>query len=541
MKHEIMKRIPLLAVAVFVATIGFILDGWISIEMMNAIDTVIDKDRELFIQRSLRLMLAVSLLVPSQLLLAYLKGLYKKSAITGAKKHFLKQIFKKDIRSFQSDNNAEYLSCMTNDVKVIESDYIDGLFEIYANVMNFIVGIVVIAYVSVAALGVGILLGVMGMVVSMVMGKPLEKQQKQRSEFYKDYTIYIKEFLGAFQIIKSYGLHAKVKDDFHKKSEHIQERGYQIDRIVSYISATQNFLMMGILYSLMAFSVFLTLKGALTLGGVILIINNMEKILRPLMTISEWLPKLNASKGIFKRIDDLLMIKPSEPESVEINDFKSELTFDQVSFSFEENVVFDETSFRFDKGKKYLVVGPSGGGKSTMLRLIRKYFHPKEGIILLDGTNLNDIIKESYFEQLSNIEQQVFIFEDTIRNNLCLYKEISDAEIWSAIERAGLTQFVKSHAEGLDRMLYDNGKNISGGEKSRLAIARGLLQNAKIIILDEAFSSLDRQTAKQIEKTLLTLEEVTIINVSHVIFEESKALYDATYLVKNQKVSLVEA
>ncbi|HSN67311.1 MAG TPA: ABC transporter ATP-binding protein, partial [Fusibacter sp.] len=168
--------------------------------------------------------------------------------------------------------------------------------------------------------------------------------------------------------------------------------------------------------------------------------------------------------------------------------------------------------------------------------LIRKYFNPASGTIHLDRQNIKHITKETYFHQLANIEQHVFIFEDTIRNNLCLYKNYSEADIQIAIDRAGLTDFVENHPEGLERMLFDNGKNISGGEKSRLAIARGLLQHAKIIILDEAFASLDPKIASEIEKTLLALEGVTVINVSHVVFEESKKHYDEIFMVKNKGV-----
>lgn len=194
----------------------------------------------------------------------------------------------------------------------------------------------------------------------------------------------------------------------------------------------------------------------------------------------------------------------------------------------------------FEKGKKYLVIGPSGGGKSTVLRLLRKYLNPLSGNVLIDNVNLMDIKKTDYFSKIANIEQQIFLFEDTLRNNLTLYKDYSDEEIWDAIDRAGLHEFVKSQTEGMNRMILDNGKNISGGEKSRVAIARGLLSKANIIFLDEAFASLDYAKAREIEESLLSLEGVTVINVSHVIIEENKDKYDDVIIVKNKQTSLLE-
>lgn len=539
MKKAIKKAYPLLLGVAIVAIAVFAIDGLISIQMMRAIDHVVAGNRDGFQSQILALLALAILLVPANIGMAFMKGLFKRRAIVSAKKHYMDRIFKKEINKFQAENTSLYLSTLTNDVSNIESTYIDGLYEIVINTMNFIVGILVIAYVSPVALGVGLFLGIVGMLVSVVMSKPLEMHQSQRSAYYTDYTAYIKEFLSAFHIIKSNRLNQKVQTDFRKKSTDIQEKGYLIDRIISYISATQNFLMMFVMYGLLSFSVFMAIKGDLTLGGVILIVNNMEKIMFPLMQISEWLPKVLSSKGIFDKVDVLIEEEVGYEETIKIEGFNEAIALKSVDFSYDTQEVLSDVNLQLEKGKKYLIVGPSGGGKSTVLRLLRKYFNPTKGRIHVDENDLKDITKETYFHQIANIEQQVFVFEDTIRNNLCLYKTYEDEAIYSAIQSAGLMDFVSSDALGLERMLYDNGKNISGGERSRLAIARGLLQNAKIIILDEAFASLDGKVARDIERTILSLKDVTIINVSHVVFSETKSMYDQILMVKNKGVYAV--
>lgn len=534
MKKSIRKAYPLLFGVAIVAIAVFSIDGLISIQMMRAIDHVVGRNLEGFQSQILVLLALAILLVPANIGMAFMKGLFKRRAIMSAKKYYMNQIFKKEINKFQAENTSLYLSTLTNDVSNIESTYIDGLYEIIINAMNFVVGILVIAYVSPVALVVGLFLGFVGMIISVVMSKPLEKHQSQRSAFYTDYTAYIKEFLSAFHIIKSNRLNQKVQSDFRKKSTDIQEKGYLIDRIISYISATQNFLMMFVMYGLLSFSVFMAIKGNLTLGGVILIVNNMEKIMFPLMQISEWLPKVLSSKGIFDKVDLLIEDEVGYEETIQIDGFNREMSLNAVDFAYATQEVLSDVNLSLVKGNKYLIVGPSGGGKSTVLRLLRKYFNPTKGQIILDENDLKDITKESYFQQIANIEQQVFVFEDTIRNNLCLYKTYDDDAVYSAIQAAGLMDFVSAHELGLEHMLYDNGKNISGGERSRLAIARGLLQNAKIIILDEAFASLDSKVAREIEKTILSLKGVTIINVSHVVFSETKSMYDQILMVKNK-------
>jgi len=217
--------------------------------------------------------------------------------------------------------------------------------------------------------------------------------------------------------------------------------------------------------------------------------------------------------------------------------FNKSIEFKNVGFSYDTNVVLESININFEKGKKYLVIGPSGGGKSTMLRLLRKYFDPLEGEILIDGENLSDIKKIDYFSTIANVEQQTFLFEDTFLNNLALYKDYTPEEVWDAVERAGLHDFVAAHEDGLNRMILDNGKNISGGERSRVAIARALLNKVDILFLDEAFASLDRKLTVEIEKSILALKDITIINVSHVIIEENKSMYDEVVLIHNNSAT----
>ena len=276
--------------------------------------------------------------------------------------------------------------------------------------------------------------------------------------------------------------------------------------------------------------------GTITAGAVILIINNMSRVIYPLRELGEWFPKIFSVKGIFEKMDASLQNQENYLETIGMDAFNECIEFKDVSFAYGDKVVLSNINLSLKRSEKYLIIGPSGGGKSTLLKLLRKYFNPTKGQILIDGKNLKDIKKRDYFNILANIEQEVFLFEDSLRNNICLYKEYGEDEIELAIERAGLSQFVKSLPEGLDTMIYDNGKNISGGERSRVAIARGLLAKSDIIFLDEAFASLDAQVAREIEETLLELEDITIVNVRHVLFEETKDRYDKVLVVKDKSV-----
>ncbi len=536
MKKSLRKSWIYLALGFLVLLIAEGLNGYITIKIMKIVDAALDGDMVIFKDEAIKAIIVVGILLPVSILASYTKGLYLLRSLVGGKIDYVKGVFNKNINEFQHENNAMYLSSITNDMNTIEKRYLEGLYEVGASFIGFIVAFIIIASVSPTALFIGIGISVLSALLSMAVGKPLQKHEKHRAELFGAYTSYIKEVLGAFQIIKSNNLNKKVKEDFWNKSKDIQYKGYVIEKIYTYIVSIQNFIMNIAQFGILIIAIFMAIKGSITAGAVILIVNNISRVIYPLMNLSESLPKIFSMKSLFQRMDESLENHDNYEETIDLDGFNNSVEFNDVAFSYGDNEVLEDINFNLKKGEKYLIVGPSGGGKSTLLKLLRKYFNPTKGEILIDGNNLKDVKKTSYFNNIANVEQEVFLFEDTLRNNLTLYKDYSTEEINTAISRAGLKDFVDGLENGLDTMIYDNGKNISGGERSRVAIARGLLSNSDIIFLDEAFASLDAKVAREIENTLLNLKGITVVNVSHVVFEETKDMYNRIFMVKNKAV-----
>jgi len=475
------------------------------------------------------------LMLPTNLLTAYVKGIAVKKIMVKMKENYIQTVFQKNISEFQQDNNQLYISALTNDFNIIETDYVEQIFVLIEAFIIFATSILIITIISPVILLIGIAMVVLNVIISVFATKPIKKHNKERSEMMSTYSGFIKEILSAFNIVKSNNLETKVIASYNLESKKIQNKKYVIDKIMSYIYALQN-LNGGVLFMGLMFAVcFLTIKGIILFSGVVVVVTNIDNITKPISKISEVLPRIMSVKTLFKRMEDTLKNHYAYEEKTTFEGLINSIEFKDVSFSYGDKSVLDSIDLKFEKGKKYLIIGPSGGGKSTLLRLLRKYFPPQSGKILVDGVELQDIFRLDYFSKISNIEQQIFLFEDTFKNNLSLYKEYSNDELWDAIDRAGLHDFVKNHEDGMNRMILDNGKNISGGEKSRIAIARGLLNKADIIFIDEAFASLDRQKAMDIENSLFTLNGVTVINVSHVIIEENRNKYDEIILVNKKK------
>jgi ATP-binding cassette, subfamily B, bacterial len=512
----------------------------ISFTILDLVNEVTSGNMSGFASYATDLAILLSAQIPLRLLFSFLRGRFIKNTLLKMKTEYIKKVFGKNINEFNKENNAKYISALTNDFNLIEIDYITGILKVLEGITNFLTGVIIIIIISPIILAVGIFVILVSVAISSIATRPVKKKNKERSTLLEEYSAFTKEVLSAFNIIKTNDLETRVFETFKKQSDKVQSKQYQIDKLISFVYALNNVNFGFTVFALLLTVSYLAITGIATIASVVVIIQNTFNIVGPIAELAEALPKIFTSNALFEKIDASLKNIEDYKENKSFDGFKKKIELKNVSFSYDNDLVLDDIALSFEKGKKYLVVGPSGGGKSTILRLLRKYFNPAKGTILIDGVNLKDIKKVDYFNKIANIEQQVFLFEDTLKNNLTLYKNYTNQEIMDAIKRAGLEDFLKNHAEGLKYKIVDNGKNVSGGEKSRIAIARGLLNKADIILLDEAFASLDYNKAKEIEDSILALKNVTIINVSHVKIKENLGKYDIIYSVNNKAVKVLK-
>lgn len=539
MKRIYNKTLILLAATLLVGAIAKGVSGYMTILTRDLVDTSFLPGMPGFREIALRMVLFAFVLFLLETLLSFVKGYYRKKTNVNLKMYYLEKIFQKNINEFNKDSNAKYVSHMMSDLNTVDLDYIDGVFELALSVISFVITIIIIGGVSMELLIIVLVVGALVGFLSNVLSKPIQKLYEERSGLYDKYTHYLQEVLSAFRIIRVNSLYKRVEKQFTGRSENLQSKSYEIEKKSTYIYAVQNFMINFVVLFVMAISVYYTVIGKITFGGVILILNNFSSLIGPFQRASELLPKIFSTKALFKVLDESLLNQDLQEEKEELHSFQEGISFEGVTFSYGENKVLEDLSLSLKKNGKYLIVGPSGGGKSTFLKLLRKYFHPKSGSIYVDGKPLNYITKESYFKHLSNVEQNVFMFDDTVRNNLTLLKDIPEEKIQEAITRAGLRSFVENLPKGLETIIEDNGRNISGGERSRIAIARALLNESEILILDEAFQSLDYETARAIEKTILDLPELTVVNVSHILIPENKNAYDEMLYVDRKRIERI--
>ena len=278
-------------------------------------------------------------------------------------------------------------------------------------------------------------------------------------------------------------------------------------------------------------------NGTLSAGTSIIVIQLMDSITNPLSDIINLLSSIFSIKEIAEKLKNILTKNVKNSIQNHVSEFKKDLSISNVTFSYNgKKDVLKNINFTFEKNKKYAIVGESGSGKSTLIKLLMRYYDSYTGTISLDGININEIDDNSFYSKFSIIQQNVFMLDDTVQENLCLYNKYPIERIQDAISKSGLTQVISNLENGLETFVGENGENLSGGERQRISIGRALLRNTEIMILDEFTSALDNETALEIENTLLDIPDLTLISITHKLIKNTLEKYDQVIVMRNGEI-----
>ncbi len=324
-------------------------------------------------------------------------------------------------------------------------------------------------------------------------------------------------------------------------------------------------------FLIMLFAGFLAAKGYITLGSIVAVTQLSGQVISPasqltsmfglftsvrpvLMQITELLqehgtcitpalsvPTKHASPILPDRTGHAASISPDRAKgnaadlAASLSDSGHDIVFQDVSFSYGQHNVLSHLNLTLEKGKKYALTGDSGSGKSTILKLLMQYYPSYDGQIFIDRTELKEY--GCFFKECAYVGQNVFLFNDTIEKNICLFREKDPERLAFAVREAGLEEVISRTDGGLQALAGENGANFSGGERQRIAIARALYHQKKILLFDEATSALDSGMAEKIEMLILTLRDVTCLFVSHKLSDSCVNGYDRIIRLEAGNVS----
>ena len=443
------------------------------------------------------------------------------------------RLTQKSLRSFSKEGTALYVSALTNDCTSIENNYLAATFTLIELLFCFWGALIMMLYYSPVMLVLAVALSFLPVAVSMKAGNRLTEQEKEISKKNERFVSIVNELLSGFPVIKSFRAEAQASRLFSQRNEQAEEAKKNKRRTEQLISLLANdagiIAQMGIF--LAGAWLAISNKGV-TAGVVIVFVQLMNYILNPISQVPLLWSNRKAAIALMEKLSDALSENVREEGREKLNVFSEKIEVKDLTYGYEpESHVLKDLDVQFDAGKSYAIVGGSGSGKSTLLNLLMGSSSNYQGEICIDGVSIKNIESESLYQLMTSVQQNVFVFNDTIRNNVTMFHEFSDKEVTLALERSGLSEFIEKRGE--DFVCGENGANLSGGERQRISIARALLRKSPIILVDEATAALDAATARAVSFSILNLVGMTRIVVTHRLEEAILRRYDKILVMKN--------
>lgn len=443
------------------------------------------------------------------------------------------RLTQKSLRSFSKEGTALYVSALTNDCTSIENNYLAATFTLIEFLFCFLGALIMMLYYSPVMLVLAVALSFLPVAVSMTAGNRLTEQEKEISKKNERFVSIVNELLSGFPVIKSFRAEAQASRLFSQRNEQAEEAKKNKRRTEQLISLLANdagiIAQMGIF--LAGAWLAISNKGV-TAGVVIVFVQLMNYILNPISQVPLLWSNRKAAIALMEKLSDALSENVREEGREKLNVFSEKIEVKDLTYGYEpESPVLKDLDVQFDAGKSYAIVGGSGSGKSTLLNLLMGSSSNYQGEICIDSVSIKNIESESLYQLMTSVQQNVFVFNDTIRNNVTMFHEFSDKEVTLALERSGLSEFIEKRGE--DFVCGENGANLSGGERQRISIARALLRKSPIILVDEATAALDAATARAVSFSILNLVGMTRIVVTHRLEEAILRRYDKILVMKN--------
>lgn len=458
-------------------------------------------------------------------------------AIGQYKNYVFEQLSKKSISAFAGENTSLYISALSNDATTIENCYLSNIFGIIDQSLMFVAALVMMFIYSPMLTLVSIGLSLLPIIVSVLTGNRVAAAEKKVSDLNETYMSTLKDSLVGFSVVKSFRAEAQMCRIFAegvKQVSDAKEKRKKVSTIIQMFSAIA-----GAVVQLGVFLVgaYLALSGkGVTVGTVLVFVQLLNYVLNPIAVIPNYLAEYKAAKSLIQKLADALNENIREESGVDKRSLTDSIRLQDVSFGYEaEKPILRNMRFTFSAGKSYAIVGGSGSGKSTLLNLLLASHSGYSGSVCYDNVELRQISGESLYDMVSVVQQNVFIFNASIRDNITMFSDFPKEEVDRAIELSGLSGLIA--ARGEDYLCGENGSGLSGGERQRISIARSLLKKSRVLLVDEATAALDARTAFQVSNAILDLNGLTRIVVTHSLEENLLKRYDCVLTLKNGSIT----
>lgn len=540
MKQHIIENRGLVIITLFLCIICAIASSFVSIFLQRILDAALTLNRDHFINEIIKTIIFFIVILS----FSFVYNLMMKKTICKMLQILREKLYIGMIRMpidyFQKKESTDYLSNFSNDIKIIEENYLNPIFIVVENIILFISSLIIMIRYDYYIAGFTILSILLMIVVPSLAGVSLQKKQDNYSSNFSTFINKLQDILMGFEVIKSYNIVKFKSEKFKKINDNLFYSKYNVDKVFAFSEMLSMLLALIMQIGVIILSSYFVMEGKITVGTLLALTQLATSLSQPLMQIFDNIPKLQSTKVVIEKINkiidnDFIELSPNEVE------FNNKIVLSNINFQYEnERPILKNINLEIKKGKKYAIVGNNGCGKSTLIKLLSGYFSDYSGTIYYDDIPINNENRGDIYSIISMIQQNVFLFNESIKDNICLYTDYSKEKINEVIKISGILDILNYKGISLDYLVKENGQNLSGGQKQRIAFARALIQNKPIIIMDEGTSAMEQKTSYELEQYLLNDEFLTVITITHKMDEKNLKNYDYIIVMNNGEIKEVD-
>ena len=471
----------------------------------------------------------------------YIFGFVGHRMTTDFRLEFFSHIQSLSLRFFQERRVGEILSRMSNDISVIQNALVSIPVALLRQSITLLGALAIILYLNWKLTGLILLILPPLMIFARVFGRRLKVFSEKLQDQVAQAVVVLEEVMSSIKIVKSFTREPYERDRFQEKIETAFERA--VDKLK--ISAFFGPFILGLTFLVSALLIwyggYQVMQGATTPGELAAVFLYALIIAGPIGTFVRLYTQIQEARGAIQRVYEILDTQPiiQNPENpVPLENITGSIQFENVSFGYQNTVIHD-VSFNVLAGQTVALVGPSGAGKSTLIKLLFRFFDPNSGAIRLDGHDIRTLDRKSFLSQIALVPQETLLFGGTVRENILYGKlDATESELKEAAQKANAHEFITNMEKGYDTIVGEKGTKLSGGERQRIAIARAILKDPKILVLDEATSSLDNRSESLIKEGLETL---MAHRTTFIVAHRLSTIHKADQIIVLDKGCIVEA
>ncbi|MBE6892845.1 MAG: ABC transporter ATP-binding protein [Ruminococcaceae bacterium] len=525
-----------------IAMIGYILQVFVNLMISWFLQQFIDASSGIdtgfsILDLILLSIVMVALLTFCAALIYFSKPKFISKAMRQYKDFAFSELTKKGISAFSKENTAAYISAFSNDAASIEQNYLLNIFNLTMYSLLFLGAIIMMLWYSPLLTAAAILFALLPVAASFITGNRVAKAEREISEKNESFMSVLRDGLSGFSVIKSFKAEFSAIKLFTESNKTVEEakcRRKKLGTVLQMLGTGAGLISQFGIFILCAYFA-VNGKDGITPGVVMIFMQLMGLVTEPIGTVPEMLANRKSAAALIDKMANAIYSNTREEGSSVPAMLKDGIEISDLYFSYNgKDNALEDINFKFEAGKSYAVVGASGSGKSTLLNLLSAGHNKYSGKITYDKTELRDICSDSLYDIISIIQQNVFIFNSSIRNNITMFRDFDDKDVEKAVFLSGLSELISERGE--DFICGESGSGLSGGERQRISIARSLLRKTPVLLVDEATAALDKETSFYILNTILSLDELTKIVVTHNLDENLLKKYDSILVLKNGRI-----